>query len=383
MTRTSQLFLCVGIAAWAGGCPRDSLRPQVSEPPRVSNMDPRGMAGAVAPAELPASTRALATDFAEAICAAREACVGPSTLRELEPDERCAERVAAELRARELYHLASAIDAGHVLYDPSGLPACLAELRALACDVVAVRFPGPCANVLVPNVGPGGECLIDAECEGAAICEGDAERTCPTTCRPRAAQGVACRGSAQCQDGLTCADGVCQRPPQQGMACGGASGVECAFGFVCVGGDAARSGACARLRALRVAAEGDACDAQGERCEDGLSCVAQGGSMRCAKSAALDGPCRPGAPDPCPSGAYCEFDAAADAGVCRELPGAGEPCAVDARCGAGFVCLGDATAGALRTLSGKRRRLYGRRGLPKRSVRRRRLPSAADLRLRD
>ena len=208
------------------------------------------MAGAAPPVELPASTRALAKDLAEAICAAREACVGPSTFRELEPDEPCVERVAAELRARELFHLASAIDAGHVLYDPSGLSSCLAELRALACDVVAVRFPGPCANVLIPNVAPGGECLIDAECEGAGICEGDAEGTCPTTCRARAPQGVACRADAQCQDGLTCAGGVCQRPPQQGMACGGEDEVAC--GRVRLRGR--RCGSLRRLRARPCAA---------------------------------------------------------------------------------------------------------------------------------
>lgn len=348
-TRAVQLLLSLGVVVCAAGCPRSStpLRPQVNEPERMPpNADPRGMAGSAPPPEqLPASTRALAKGLAEAICAAREACVGASALREIELDEPCAERVAAELRARELYHLAAAIDSGHVFYDPSNLPQCLAAVRALACDVAAVRFPGPCASVLVPNVAIGGGCLIDAECENGGFCEGETRGACPSTCRPRGAQGAACRTDAQCADGLACQSDECARPPQQGMACGGEDSVACAFGFVCVGGDATRDGACARARSLRVAQLGEPCDPNGEHCEDGLTCAAQtDGTTVCAEGAVLDGSCHPGVPDPCPAGAFCAFDPGAAAGVCQPLPEAGEPCAPDARCGAGLVCLDDAAA---------------------------------------
>jgi hypothetical protein len=120
-------------------------------------------------------------------------------------------------------------------------------------------------GICSPRQGAGGRCRFDRDCAEAFYCDSfprDVELI-PGTCRPRLADGAACAGSAECNVGSLCSNGVDapgRAPPGPAAAgtCGPASGEggrcaahkECRAGLYCDGA----TGRCAPKKA-----DGQAC----------------------------------------------------------------------------------------------------------------------------
>lgn len=288
--------------------------------------------------------------FAEAICGALLDCVGPSKLRELTEREACAAAVGAELRAKDFAYMDEAIAAGHVLYDPAQLDACADGIRALGCGVLTQSFPEPCVQVLEGNVAIDGECAITAECEGTAFCTSGA--SCPSTCQALLGADAACDDDGQCGDGLACVGGTCAALSGDGEPCSGDSGKACALGLSCVGSTDTAAGACQPNAEVQAGGEGDACEPGGILCQEGLSCVFDGGSaFHCEAAVASGESCHLGLPGQCPSDEYCDTTEVTAAGTCRALPGDGAACVLGDLCLGGHACVVEGMTATCRAIA--------------------------------
>jgi hypothetical protein len=277
--------------------------------------------------------------FAGAICDALSGCLGEAKLRELTRREGCKAAVEAELRAKDFAHMDGSISAGRVLYDPERLEECLEGIAALECDVLTHTFPEPCVAVLDGNVKLGEECVITADCEGAAFCASD---SCPSNCTALLGVGKSCSGDDQCGDGLDCSGGKCIAPAAAGDECGADSGKACALGLNCKGATDTVVGSCVTNSVVQVGDEGDVCEPGGELCKDGLSCVFDGGNgFVCEKAVGAGAACHLGLPGQCPNDEYCDATEVTAASTCRELPSAGEECVLNGLCKGGLVCIAD------------------------------------------
>jgi hypothetical protein len=199
------------------------------------------------------------------------------------------------------------------------------------------------------TVKRGGDCAVDAECEGVSFCKlGD---ECPGKCSALLAAGDPCKKSDQCENGLMCTDdGTCAAPVAEGDACGGDVGGSCAPGMSCIGEDTETSkpGTCRATSDLFKAKLNDPCDYDsGMLCEADLSCIASRNgvavSLTCAERVGSGDACHFGAPTQCPDGEYCDADINTGVveGQCHALPKAGDAC-VDipgsGSCSAGLIC---------------------------------------------
>lgn len=188
-------------------------------------------------------------------------------------------------------------------------------LFALACDSdsggggdtdsgVGAAIDGEAPDTLAPDDGldepdvPGGECEVNEQCDGVAICH---EGSC-----------VGCLGDEDCIEGFVCEDEACVAGCRDDAGC--PTGV-CEVG-ACVDGCRDDAGC----------GEGQVCE--GGACTGGCRDDAGCGVGAICEGAACTGGCRDDAG--CASGTIC------DASVCAE------GCRNDAGCGADQLCLGDA-----------------------------------------
>ncbi len=288
--------------------------------------------------------------FADAICSALSDCVGESKLEELTNREDCATAVGSELRAKDFAYMDEAIAAGHVLYDPAQLAACAEGIRALGCGVLTQTFPEPCVQVLEGNVAIDGECLITAECEGTAFCTSGA--SCPSTCKPLLAAGATCEDDGQCGDGLACVVDECAALSVEDEPCSGNSGKACALGLSCVGSTDTVAGACQPNAEVQAGAVDDTCEPGGTLCQEGLSCVFDGGSgFHCEAAVSSGESCHLGLPGQCPLDEYCDSTEVTQAGTCRTLPANGEGCVLGDLCLGGAVCVDEAGSPTCRSIA--------------------------------
>jgi hypothetical protein len=282
----------------------------------------------------------LSDTLAGAICDALHTCLGKSALRALTEREDCATRVGAQLRATDFAYLDQAVTDGRVLYDPTSLPDCLDDIRALECDVLSHSLPKSCAAVIGGNVPLDGECVISAECAGTAFCAGGDQ--CPTHCTALLDAGDACSGDNECSDGLICAAGHCLLPSSDGEPCNGDSGKICRLGFTCQGSTDVDVGECVENSTVQVGDVNDACEPGGALCKEGLSCVSSGGdAFHCEAAVGSGGDCHLGLPSQCPIDEYCDATDVTAQSVCRKLPGDGDACVLSGSCAAGLVCVSE------------------------------------------
>jgi hypothetical protein len=287
--------------------------------------------------------------LSDAICDALDACLGESALRELTEREDCATRVGAQLRATDFAYLDQAVTDGRVLYNPLHVSDCTDDIRALECDVLSNPLPKSCADVLEGNVKIGGECVITADCEGAAFCAGADQ--CPSHCSALLAEGDACSGDSQCGADLMCVAGHCLRPSRDGEPCNGMSGKVCRIGFTCEGSTDVDTGMCVANSTVQVGNEDDECEPGGALCKEGLSCVYDGVSaFHCENRVASGADCHLGLPSQCPSDEYCDATEVTEQGTCRKLPGVGDACVLSGVCAAGLVCVSEDQASTCRAI---------------------------------
>ena len=273
------------------------------------------------------------------------------------------------------------LDMGAVL-DPAAASACAAmiEARTLPCDEPSglVVF-ATCAPFLVDPAAIGASCRTP-------YCAGGEGRCVEGTCRAAAGVDAPCGGMFACDAGLVCDDGTCRALLAEG-ASGCDADLDCAPPLRCI------EGSCSPLRARDAACtdssqceRGLICDAGAcairesttcsesenpcgslERCAAFPVCVAQGGAgASCADNAdcAAELYCadetrtcqaRPGLDQACGNGVSCAAGLGCDldgAGLCRALPGMGQPCLFGEfgpfLCAEGLAC-SDGTCGPLPT----------------------------------
>ena len=106
---------------------------------------------------------------------------------------------------------------------------------------------------------------------------------------------------------------------------------------------------CQSIASVYAGKNGDACDAFGKLCQDGLACASQSSANTkgtCAPIAAAGGKCRAAAPSQCPSDQYCKSKTAGSTdrvgpgidGVCSDKPSDGQDCVDNIDCKKGSVC---------------------------------------------
>jgi hypothetical protein len=258
-------------------------------------------------------------------------------------------RIGAQLRATEFAYIDQAVSSGHVVYDPSQLSACMAGIRALACDVLSHTLPTPCSAVIDGKVALDGECTISAECDGAAFCSSADQ--CPSHCVPLLNEGDACSGDNQCGDDLLCGGGHCLRPSQADGPCNGMSGAVCRIGLTCQGSTDVDTGHCVSNATVQVGDEGATCEPGGALCKEGLSCVFAGNSaFHCEQAVGSGASCHLGLPGQCPNGEYCDTNDPTVQSTCRTLPSEGKACVLSGLCAPALVCVAEGSARVCRAI---------------------------------
>lgn len=194
-----------------------------------------------------------------------------------------------------------------------------------------------------PPGGGNGTCTLWSElgepCGQDLLCA-QGTRCAAGVCRPLLPAGGSCTGGEDCQS-ASCFQGIC-RDPVYGLGPGADCSLgECGPGLVCLGD-------LPTCTDLAIQPEGAACD-DSERCAPGLFCD-RGGACTTGSCLGSLGICRalPGPGEPCGAtlvcapGATCEgFDPAVPTpGVCTRLGGEGEACP----CGRSLVCAEDRCA---------------------------------------
>jgi hypothetical protein len=298
----------------------------------------------------------LPAKYAAAACAAYEKCLGPIFSLFLNGAD-CAELTAKRLDNGTFALMENKIELGTVVYDPSKAQACLDAVSNLSCSGMLKREQPECAAALDGTVALGGECDLDEECKGSALCQ-SSSGTCPGECVGLLSQGQACAADADCDDGLQCSEEtkLCVLPAVVGDPCENGS-PPCGPGLLCLGkGDDVvpkTPGICRDAKAALSAAEGEACDpVAGVLCKSGVSCIADRYDATAAKvvwqcvktgSYLTGAACKPGVPDACSSGNYCKTGTGllALTGICTAIPDALQACGTGfgAQCKPGAVCV--------------------------------------------
>ena len=291
--------------------------------------------------------------LADALCTEYQNCYGPIFSLFMNGSD-CVSVTEPRIRNSTFALLQGEIDAGKVTYDPSKIQACLDSLRAGSCAQMLERDSPVCLAALDGTVELGGACTFNEDCQGKALCK-SSSGTCPGQCAPLLAAGQACTQDSDCQDGLQCSSetSLCVQPASDGQACEYGS-PPCGPGLLCMGKDDSKktSGICKTPTETFSAANGSACDPTvGLLCQIGSACVADSYSLTpisiqwlCvpAGSYAAGAACKPGLPDACAGGSYCQTGPGIGAlsGTCTSLPAAGQACASGLiQCQPGAVCV--------------------------------------------
>ena len=301
----------------------------------------------------PISVEELPPKLAESLCAAYKNCYGPAFDLFLNGMD-CATITEQRILNGTFPLLQGRIDMGVVVYNGAEAQACLDSIAVRTCAQMLDRGSPACEAALDGTVALGGACILDEDCAGDALCK-SASGTCPGQCSPLQAAGQACTKDDDCQDGLTCSaeTRLCVHPASEGQACEyGAP--PCGPGLLCLGKDDDQqvSGSCRTAATALTGVEGGPCDATlGQICQPGLSCVADTITLLppaltwvCVRTGgyALGAACKPGFPEACSAGSYCNTGAGLQAisGTCATIPVAGQPCGKGmSECQPGATCV--------------------------------------------
>lgn len=272
--------------------------------------------------------------YAGAACKAFESCFGPLYTIFLN-GESCTANVSTTI-SDELPRLKQAIEDGKVVYDGTKVEACMAAIEAEACS--NGEEPADCVAALDGTVPVGGDCQMDAECQGGGTyCKVDA--ACPGKCANKEQAGATCDRDDNCAAGLGCSESTskCFVPAKEGEPCGGGgTAPDCGPGTFCIGSEdeAKKTGTCMDSTAAFSGKQGDACFFGGKpACTEDLRCIVTGfdtstGTIqtKCDVPFASGAACKPAIPDACPADQYCNITSPPLDGTCTAKPGAGQPC---------------------------------------------------------
>ncbi len=323
-----------------------------------------GGGGSVPLSDLPAK-------LADSLCAQYQNCYGDIFALFLNGSD-CSTVTLQRIENGSFPLLQGKIDQGTVRYDGTKAQACLDSLDARTCAQMLDRDTPECLAALDGTVELGGACDLDEECKGEALCSSPGG-TCPGSCSPLLVAGQACAQDSDCQAGMQCSSetGLCVQPATADQPCEYGS-PPCGPGLLCLGKDDSNRtpGTCkSPVAAFSGVLDGPCDPTLGQLCQTGLACVADSVTItplaiawKCLQvgSYAANTACRPGFPDACASGTYCQVGTGLQAvtGTCAPIPAAGEACGTglsqcqpDAACVSGICqnfaqngvsCTGDA-----------------------------------------
>ena len=306
-----------------------------------------GDSGSIPVDELPAK-------YATAVCTALQNCVGSAVFSLFLGGANCVDLTTKRLENGTFALMQQKITAGTIRYDGNKAQACFDALSSLTCDGLLQRDQPACLAALDGVVALGGDCDINEECAGSAICQ-SSTGTCPGKCVALLSAGLACSADGDCASGLQCSSetSLCVSPAVVGDACEYGS-PPCSPGLLCLGKDetAKTPGVCRSAADAFSAAAGAACDpAAGILCGSGVSCVADQYDLIGQKlvwtcvtigTYLAGGACKPGFPNACAAGTYCQTTALTPlSGTCTAIPDAKQPCGtgLDAQCQPDAVCV--------------------------------------------
>jgi len=296
----------------------------------------------------------LPAKYAAAACTAYAHCLGPIFDLYFNGVD-CTELTTQRLNNGTFALVQQKIEQGTVTYDATKAQACLDAVAALTCDDLLLRDHPECIAALDGTVALAGDCDIDEECKGSAICK-SSSGTCPGTCSALLTAGQTCSEDGDCDNGLQCSSEtrLCVKPATLGGTCDYGS-PPCGPGLICLGknDDAMTPGKCYNATAALSASVDAACDPTlGTLCKSGLSCIADSYDATAAQvvwkcvqagTYAAGQACKPGFPDACTAGNYCQTGTGALAltGICAAIPDAKQPCGAGfgAQCQTGAVCV--------------------------------------------
>ena len=291
---------------------------------------------AATPSEFTAQIDEIASELADAVCAALRGCLGPAQLAALTAREPCEANIGASLRQDDFGTLDRSLSIGDVVIDPAKLDDCYRETRALGCALASARLPESCQLAIAGQRSLGERCQQHADCGAGTFCTS----VCPRTCQPLGAAGASCTNDAECNSGLICFDNRCGAPAAEGAACGGNVGSICDLGASCVGGSQTTQGVCKVDRARQVGDLGASCAPDGSLCREGLSCAYDGNEQfTCQPSVSDAASCHLAVPGQCPVDDFCNAIDVQTSGTCEPLPSAGRPCVLGNQCAAGHICV--------------------------------------------
>jgi hypothetical protein len=306
-----------------------------------------GSTGSISFAELPAQ-------YAKAVCTAYQNCLGPILPLFLNGSD-CVDLTTQRLENGTFGLIPQKITAGTVKYDGTKAQACLNVISKLTCDGLLTRDQPECLAAIDGTVALGGDCDLNEECKGSAICQ-SRTGTCPGQCVARFSAGQACSADGDCDDGLQCSSEtkLCVKPAAAGENCEYGS-PPCGPGLLCLGKDDSKKtpGVCRNATDAMSSPAGTACDpVAGILCTPGVSCVADHIDLVATKivwtcvetgTYPAGGACKPGIPEACSTDNYCLTGTglAALAGTCTVIPDAKQPCGTGfgAQCQTGAVCV--------------------------------------------
>jgi hypothetical protein len=306
-----------------------------------------GSSSSIAFADLPAK-------YAEAACAAYQACYGSIFALYLNGVD-CVQLMTQRLENGTFSLLDGKIAEGTVVYDASKAAACLTAISQLDCAALMNRDQPECLAALDGTVPLGGDCDLNEECKGSALCQ-SSSGTCPGQCVSLLSAGQACTADANCSNGLLCSSEtkLCVKPAATGEACEYGS-PPCGTGLLCLGKDDTLHipGTCQSAITALKGAEGDVCDpTAGNLCKTGVSCILDSVDIaglqlvwKCVATGTYEAgeDCKPGIPEACSSGNYCNTGLNPLSGTCTAIPDAKEACGTGfgAECKPGAVCVQD------------------------------------------
>lgn len=286
----------------------------------------------------PISLEEFPVRYADAYCAALEACDAPADMAArfpgAIPSDAC--RVTSErfFRSRTMAGMTSALERSTLEYNAAFAEDCLENFRELGCGAFDASLFEICANTFVGQSDE--ECLVEYECGPSQRCERG--NGCAGTCVNKSESGQPCRASGECISGHYCSEenNVCLPVKKVGERCATSDGnLQCSEGSFC------SDGKCSPIDSRYSRTLGQSCGQEG-LCEQGLSCAAAPQGNQCLARSGKGQKCWSATPSQCPVGTFCtaapnqgEWE-----GTCEAKLAAGTPCSGDDHCDAQLECLG-------------------------------------------
>jgi hypothetical protein len=344
-------LLLTGLFVSCGGSSSTGLGGNASDalPANNDGNSATGGSGGIAFGDVPAK-------YAAAFCTAYQNCMGSAVLSLFLGGTDCVDHVTQQLENGTFALMQQKITAGTIKYDGNKAQACFDVISGLSCDGLLQRDQPACLAALDGVVALGGDCDINEDCAGSAICR-SSTGTCPGTCVALLSAGQACAADGDCASGLQCSSetSLCVKPAAVGENCEYGS-PPCTLGLLCFGKDDTNQtpGVCHSVADAFSAAAGSPCDlVAGDLCSPGVSCVADHIDLialqvvwTCVTKSAYiaGGACKPGFPEACAAGYYCQKGTALAPldGTCTALPDAKQPCGaglLSTPCKPGAVCV--------------------------------------------